>query len=127
MIIKEYPNILNNFTNKHTTNRSFLCSAGRSTVCITYNGDVYPCSFLNVPVGNILEDSFKDIWKNSKALKIIRSFSKEKFNKCFSCEYNSSCNMCLAKNIEDTNNIFNPSTETCEKTISKHLIVDKIK
>lgn len=115
-IFKHNPELLHNFTYKHNGNRSFLCAAARSTVNISYNGDVFPCSFIGISGGNLHENSIKHIWKRSKLFNIIRSFKKQHFEKCFKCDYNKSCSMCFAKNLEDTGDLYTPSPSFCKLT-----------
>ncbi|MDD3012883.1 MAG: radical SAM protein [Candidatus Gastranaerophilales bacterium] len=53
-------------------------------VSISPNGDVYPC--LCYKVDNIRENSFKEIWNNSKYRKFRRYLSQEKvFKSCQAC------------------------------------------
>lgn len=39
------------------------CSCGRTSVVIGSNGDVRPCSFSHLPVGNVLKRSLSHIWR----------------------------------------------------------------
>ncbi len=60
-----------------------MCGASLSNMAIAPNGDVIPCqSWLNTePLGNILTDSFKSIWKNRRC-KEIRKVSTKGVNYC---------------------------------------------
>lgn len=40
------------------------CNAGEYTICIEPNGDVLPCQSFYVSAGNILRDSWDDIWRS---------------------------------------------------------------
>lgn len=69
------------------------CSAGRSTISIDVNGNVYPCSFLNYEeliCGNIKENSLLQIWKESNILNDFRNIN-ELYGKCKNCEYKFNC------------------------------------
>ena len=59
------------------------CGACLSNMAIAPNGDIIPCqSWLSdEPLGNMLKDSFKDVW-NSKGCKRIRKFSMKEELKC---------------------------------------------
>ena len=39
------------------------CLQKRRFCDISSDGTVYPCSFIREPMGNILKENFKDIWK----------------------------------------------------------------
>ena len=61
------------------------CQAGKMWVSIMPSGDVYPCNFLPINLGNILKNSFTEIWKN-----------KDKF---FNFKIPESCQNCELKNL----------------------------
>lgn len=104
-------NMIDNFTRKKIPwlkEGLYGCSAGRSTISIDVNGNVYPCSFLNyeeLKCGNIKEDSLLNIWKNSAILKEFRNID-ELYGKCGNCEYKSNCQGgCRASAYAETRNI----------------------
>jgi radical SAM protein with 4Fe4S-binding SPASM domain len=72
------------------------CHAGVLYFSLRPNGDVYPCTFLPVKVGNIREQSLTSIWRNSKVLNELRDRSLLK-GKCGECEYRETCGGCRAR------------------------------
>lgn len=72
------------------------CHAGIFYFSLRPNGDVYPCTFLPVKIGNIRERSLTDIWYNSKVLKELRKRSLLK-GKCGACEYRETCGGCRGR------------------------------
>jgi radical SAM protein with 4Fe4S-binding SPASM domain len=72
------------------------CHAGILYFSLRPNGDVYPCTFLPVKAGNIREQSFIDIWRNSKVLNELRERSLLK-GKCGECEYRETCGGCRGR------------------------------
>lgn len=46
---------------------------GRMQLNITPEGDIYPSCYLRIKVGNVREQSFKDIWYNSPILETLRN------------------------------------------------------
>lgn len=40
------------------------CMAKKKFIDVDCNGNVYPCSFIRKPLGNLLEQKFVDVWKN---------------------------------------------------------------
>jgi radical SAM protein with 4Fe4S-binding SPASM domain len=42
------------------------CEAGHTSFMIDPTGDVYPCNILDLPVGNVREASFMDIWNSAR-------------------------------------------------------------
>ena len=72
------------------------CMAGLYYCRIYPNGDVTPCPYLPVKLGNIREKSFREIWFNSPIFKALRDPDLLK-GKCGICEYRSLCGGCRAR------------------------------
>jgi len=51
------------------------CEAGHTSLMIDPKGDVYPCNILDMPVGNVREETFQEIWDGErmrKAREVVR-------------------------------------------------------
>ena len=72
------------------------CIAGMYYCRIYPNGDVTPCPYLPIKLGNVREQSFKDIWLNSPVFKSLRNPDCLK-GKCGICEYRQLCGGCRAR------------------------------
>ena len=72
------------------------CIAGLYYCRIYPNGDITPCPYLPVKLGNIREESFSHIWYNSEVFKNLRNFDALK-GKCGACDYRSLCGGCRAR------------------------------
>jgi len=71
------------------------CLAGISYCCITPGGDVNPCPYLPLKVGNVLETPFSEIWKGNEVFDLL---SDEKLKgKCGICNYMKICSGCRAR------------------------------
>ena len=82
------------------------CGAGRLYCGIEPNGDIEPCVFIPIKVGNIREQSLVDIWRNSPILKQIRS--RDAFKGCGECEYKYICGGCRARAYAYFNDLQGP-------------------
>lgn len=71
------------------------CAAGISGLTILPDGTVTPCRRLAIPVGNVREDSLREIWANSEILEQLRDRSKYK-GKCGKCRRWAHCRGCRA-------------------------------
>ncbi|MGA9099556.1 MAG: radical SAM protein [Methanotrichaceae archaeon] len=72
------------------------CGAGRIYAGIQPDGFVIPCVFMPIPVGNIRERSFRDIWDNSREFNLLRN--RDNFTgHCRNCEYRNFCGGCRAR------------------------------
>ncbi len=72
------------------------CLAGLYYCRIYPNGDVTPCPYLPIKLGNVREKSFKEIWFNSTIFKALRDPNSLK-GKCGACEYRGLCGGCRAR------------------------------
>ena len=71
------------------------CLAGTSYCIISPNGDVQPCAYLNLPIGNVRETPFSEIWRENPIFKELRTMNYK--GKCGSCDYKIACGGCRAR------------------------------
>ena len=72
------------------------CIAGLYYCRVYPNGDITPCPYLPIKLGNIREKSFKEIWFNSEVFKSLRDFNALK-GKCGICDHRTLCGGCRAR------------------------------
>ena len=72
------------------------CGAGRFYIAMHPNGDLQPCVFFPLKVGNIRKDDFEDLWKNNKVLKDLRNKDILE-GSCGKCPYRYYCGGCRAR------------------------------
>jgi len=71
------------------------CLAGTAYCCILPSGDVHPCPYLPVKVGNVRETPFSEIWQSAE---IFRQLRREEFGgKCGTCNHKDVCSGCRAR------------------------------
>ncbi|KJS16198.1 MAG: Fe-S oxidoreductase [Peptococcaceae bacterium BRH_c4b] len=71
------------------------CLAGISYCIISPVGKVQPCAYLDVPVGNVRETPFSEIWRDNPVFKRLRT--EEYTGGCGSCRYQKICGGCRAR------------------------------
>jgi len=71
------------------------CAAGISGLTIMPDGTVLPCRRLPVPIGNIRNDSLRELWAMSGVLNDLRDRSRYK-GRCGTCERWAHCRGCRA-------------------------------
>jgi len=103
-----YPEIASKMHNTNGTNPPDLllkqfwihapigCHAGINYLSLRPNGDVYPCPFLQIKVGNIREQSLTDMWYGSEIFKVLRNRNLLK-GKCGECDYREACGGCRGR------------------------------
>ncbi len=82
------------------------CGAGRLYCGMEPNGDIEPCVFIPIKVGNIREQRLVDIWRNSPVLKRIRN--RDIFKGCGECKYKYICGGCRARAYAYFNDLQGP-------------------
>jgi radical SAM protein with 4Fe4S-binding SPASM domain len=72
------------------------CGAGRLYCSLSPQGDVHPCVFLPINVGNLKTEKFGDIWLNAELFNALRDRSKLK-GACGKCSFKYVCGGCRAR------------------------------
>jgi len=72
------------------------CIAGIRYCRIDPGGEVTPCPYLPLGLGNIRKTSFAEIWNGSEVFRNLRS-GDALTGKCGACEYRSACGGCRAR------------------------------
>ena len=73
------------------------CAAGRRFVYIKYNGEVWPCPFVEVSGGNIREQSLAVIYRQSEPFVNLRRREEILKGNCGTCDYRKICGGCRGR------------------------------
>lgn len=79
------------------------CLAGLGVLFVGHQGDVFPCGYLPVKCGNVLEDKLSEIWYSNKDLAQMRD-SGSLEGKCGICGYREVCGGCRGRAYAATGN-----------------------
>lgn len=79
------------------------CQAGRGQGCITANGTVQPCVLLPIPLGNIRERRFIDIWLQAPVVEQLQCRARLE-GPCGNCVVRERCGGCRAVAYASTGN-----------------------
>jgi AdoMet-dependent heme synthase len=97
---------------------SLPCSAGHTACYVSPYGELYPCVQFPLSCGNVRQESFLDIWRNSEQLKEVRSIRLKDLSGCSQCEHGSTCTRCPGLAFLE-GNMRGPSTTDCEKSFAR--------
>ncbi|MFH1616217.1 MAG: radical SAM protein [Planctomycetota bacterium] len=79
------------------------CLAGQSVLFVNHRGDVFPCGYLPVNCGSVLNRNLQRIWCASEQLARMRDSEKLE-GKCGLCDYKEICGGCRARAYAATGN-----------------------
>ena len=97
------------------------CAAGTALGYISPDGLVYPCLSWRDPIGDLREQSFLDIWRNSPAAARQREVTRASYlTDCDGCGFNKICNYCPGLSHAEHGDPGRRSSYVCERT---HLTV----
>ncbi len=71
------------------------CLAGISYCIISPKGDVQPCAYMKMEIGNVRDLPFDRIWAENDTFKTLRTMQYS--GECGACEYGSKCGGCRAR------------------------------
>jgi AdoMet-dependent heme synthase len=92
-----------------------ICNPGRISGCISSTGDVFPCPTLRIPIGNLREQNFEDIWRTDK-IDSLRYMRLEDLKTCSACPTLEYCNRCPGVAYLETGDYLGPSPNAvCSK------------
>jgi len=94
------------------------CTCCTEYIQMNFDGQLFPCSFLRLDLGNILTDGLKNIWENNEIVLQFRARYIEE-GKCKFCKYTKVCGGCRARAFNETGNPFG-SIPSCEGGINGH-------
>ena len=124
---KEYKNILRNLWDPFDRNRERVIGCNTvNRLYITPIGDVLPCPYVHIGIGNIFESSLKEISENGFKVKYFREYSE----KCLAGEDKEFIKNYMAK---DGTTIFNPlkinelfkAEDLIEEKVTLPAVIDK--
>lgn len=80
----------------------YICSVCQSSICISENGNVYPCAgWQDYVIDNINETKLSQIWKDSEKVRFLRNLRRRDFPKCIQCSEKEFCTMCMVRNANE--------------------------
>ncbi len=79
-----------------------VCSVCRYYLCISAEGNVFPCvGWQTKVIGNLNKDTISDIWEKSEKVKELRNITLDKFVKCLTCDDRGYCTICMMNNSNE--------------------------
>lgn len=99
------------------TEKDPICSVCRYSLCISVEGNVFPCAgWQSNVIGNLNMNTLKEVWEESEKITWLRSIKRKAFPKCISCENRGYCTVCMMANANESpdNDPFSISNFHCK-------------
>jgi AdoMet-dependent heme synthase len=100
----------------------YPCSAGHTACYVSPRGELYPCVQFPWFCGNVRQQTFLDIWRNSPQLREVRAIRGKDLTTCSSCNHLGTCTRCPGLAFME-GNMRGPSSADCEKSFVRTGIV----
>lgn len=87
------------------TGKDPICSVYRYSLCVSVEGNAFPCAgWQSNVIGNLNVSTLKKVWEDSEKIRWLRSINREAFSKCVSCEDRGYCTVCMMANANENPN-----------------------
>jgi radical SAM protein with 4Fe4S-binding SPASM domain len=99
--------------------RSPPCKVARATLVVGPGGDVLPCVLLREPLGNVRQQSLRDIWEHSPFLAQLRETVVGGVRVCNTCARSGYCGRCPGIALAEDGDLNGPSGWACRVAEAK--------
>jgi len=96
-----------------------VCNLGKTGCAISPFGDVYPTLGFPWSAGNVREQPFQTIWKESPLFAKLRDLRVKDLGVCSGCNKASYCNRCCMWALMDDGDFFGGSSWACDIAAAK--------
>jgi radical SAM protein with 4Fe4S-binding SPASM domain len=96
-----------------------ICGAGASSFCINPYGVIKVCVALQYHIGNVNNQSVKEIWNNSNSLSNFRKFKWADLKDCKDCKIARYCIFCLGSSNSETGDMLKKNPYNCKITSAR--------
>ena len=84
------------------TGKDPVCSVCRYSLCVSVEGNVFPCAgWQSNVIGNLNASTLKEVWEDSEKIRWLRGIKRDSFSKCVSCENRGYCTVCMMANANE--------------------------
>jgi len=103
----------------------FNCNCARGNCAVSATGDVYPCVSVPWTAGNVREQSFSSIWRDSPVFQRIRGLTLSDYGKCAPCPHRAYCSHDRGAAYNATGDYTDADPFVCESAALVHQLVEE--
>ena len=103
------------------------CLGGITFAFISHVGDVQPCGYFDMQLGNVRDVPFSQIWETSPVFDDLRHYDRLR-GKCGGCEYKGVCGGCRARALAATGDYLaeEPYCAYVPREVARERVLDEI-
>lgn len=99
---------------------SYFCTAGRTSVYVSPNLKVYPCTAFPMEIGDLSTQTLAEIWRGDTGLQQVRESTRASTGICDTCAARAHCSYCPgAAFIESAGDWLKPPEVVCREAFSR--------
>ncbi len=102
------------------------CGAGKSSFCITPDGNVQPCCAFPMPFGNLKSQSLQEILTDNPLLQKWQSDRLDNYDECGQHDYCDYCNLCAGHNYTEHGDYHQASENCCFMAKVRHRMAHRM-
>ncbi|MCB9666875.1 MAG: radical SAM protein [Myxococcales bacterium] len=96
------------------------CGASRAGVHIEANGELRPCSQLDVALGNVVSDGVRSSWATSPDRHAMAQLRWADHHGCRDCDLRGYCHRCYAKSYAESGDMLGPYASACRRALTEY-------
>lgn len=112
---------------KSNIKNSNLCTAAHLRISISPYGDVNPClAFRRTAGGNLINNSFEEIWNDASLFKKLRKLKVENLKECYNCKFFPFCTRCSGIALLEKGDLTASVKESCRLAKIRKEVFDEL-
>jgi radical SAM protein with 4Fe4S-binding SPASM domain len=104
---------------------TFNCNCARGNCAISATGEVYPCISVPWSAGNVRDQPFAEIWRDSPVFQQIRGLTLADFPKCAPCPHRGHCTHDRGAAFNTTGDYTGADPFVCQTAQLAHRLADE--
>lgn len=103
------------------------CSAGNQFFCVTPDGNLIPCSSFHAKIGNLKENTLKELVEGNDVLIKWQTLSLGQYEECGTHQYCDFCKLCPGLNFSEHGTVLKAAENNCYLAKIRYNLAKKIK
>ena len=107
------------WVNREVSPDQAMCGIGKKALVIDPYGNVNPCMEVRSRIGNLREQSLREIWEGAHIWTELGDLKLDSLPVCRECELRSLCVRCYGTALREQGNLFEPAMINCIEAVAR--------